>query len=390
MKKLFKLLISYAIFVLAHAVYRRKRNVNDNNRLLVIDIDIPKFDQDAGSARMNELLKIVVLLGYKVTFISDSIKSDRSYLHNLRSSGINVISGRVAGLVFILRTKRCFKKIILSRPKISQEYIKYLRKFMPKSKIIYDSVDLHWVRLTRMEKVLGRSEILREAKYIKKIELDSFKSADLILAVSQDEKMKILNEIPDARVEIFPVIYNPSVDRSTFEESSGILFVGNFSHAPNEDAVLFFANEIFPLVAKAIPNVEFKIVGANMPSSFFNLKSKNIKPLGYVGDIAPLFKGSRLFVCPTRFGAGIKGKVIQSLSFGLPVVSTTIGIEGTSMRDGINCSVADDAINFAIKTVETYLSKAKWELYSRAGLNLVEDHYSTKIMIDNMKNILET
>lgn len=389
MKNIIKIFFSSTIFFLACIFFKKKINVNKNNRILVIDIDIPKFDRDAGSARMRELLKILVLLDYEVTFISDTFNRDGPYKQDLRSDGIEVISGRIAGLILLMWTKKYFSKIILSRPGISQEYLKYLRKFMPESKIIYDTVDLHWIRLARMANILGSKEKFVESKRIKRIELANIRSADLTLAISQDEKLKILKEIPSAKVEVFPVIYHTSSRRSSFEDSSEILFIGNFSHSPNEDAVLYFINEILPHVVNQIKNIKFNIVGANMPTSIINLKSENINPLGYVDDVSELFKNSRLFVCPLRFGAGIKGKLIQSLAFGLPVVSTSIGIEGIFMRDGENCSVADDAIGFAKKVVELYFNDSMWNLYSTEGIGLVEKYYSSNAHKKNIKSILE-
>ncbi|CRI64453.1 hypothetical protein THIOKS11940047 [Thiocapsa sp. KS1] len=158
--------------------------------------------------------------------------------------------------------------------------------------------------------------------------------------------------------------------------SARSFFIGGFNHVPNVDAVIYFVRDILPLVHAQRPEIRFNIVGSDMPDAIRALASDLVNPVGYVPDVTPWFEQSRVFVSPLRHGAGMKGKIGQSLSYGLPVVTTRIGAEGIGLTAEVDALIADDPLVFAQSVVRLYTDDALWHRMSAAGQALIERRYS--------------
>jgi glycosyltransferase involved in cell wall biosynthesis len=141
---------------------------------------------------------------------------------------------------------------------------------------------------------------------------------------------------------------------------------------------LWFAREVFPFVKKEIRDIRFIVMGSNPTPKVRELQSNEIEVTGYVPDISGYFDNARVFVAPLRYGAGLKGKVLQAMSYGLPVVTTPVGAEGISLTDGENVLIAEDAADFARKTVNAYVDQTLWEKLSGSALHFVEENASTE------------
>jgi glycosyltransferase involved in cell wall biosynthesis len=162
----------------------------------------------------------------------------------------------------------------------------------------------------------------------------------------------------------------------SFNERKDIMFIGSFLHQPNEDAVLYFVKEVFPLIKKKIPDVKFFVVGSDPLDSILKLDSETIKVTGYVKDVLPYFENCRVFVAPLRYGAGMKGKIGQSMAYGLPVVTTTIGAEGIGLKNDVNALIADEPEEFADSVIRLYTDEELWEGISMNAIEHIERNYS--------------
>ncbi len=154
------------------------------------------------------------------------------------------------------------------------------------------------------------------------------------------------------------------------------MFVGAFSHTPNADAVEWFADAILPSLQRRQRGLVLRVVGPDVPRRLRRLAPSSVKVLGYVADLAPVLDASRVFVAPLRFGAGMKGKIGQSMSQGLPVVTTSVGAEGMFLVDGENALVADAPEAFAHAVDRLVRDDALWTQLSRSGAQLVRQHFS--------------
>jgi glycosyltransferase involved in cell wall biosynthesis len=155
------------------------------------------------------------------------------------------------------------------------------------------------------------------------------------------------------------------------------LFIGGFQHRPNIDAVLFFLKEIYPLVSEHLRDAKFYIIGEKAPPEIVALATERIIVTGLQTDVRPFFDSVKLSVAPLRFGAGVKGKINQSMAFGVPVVATSLAVEGTALSDREEILVADEPEDFARALIELYESEELWERLSENGIRKTRALYST-------------
>ena len=344
--------------------------------ILIIDARIPTPDQDSGSVRMSAILRLLQEMGFSITFASDSEDYLPHQQDALKERGIHVLQGRHAAQHHLATEGGKYHFVLLSRPETAFHYLPYVRAYALYSNIIYDMVDLHWVRFEREMEISGDRNLPSVIEHFRRIELLNSTCADLVLAITEEEKDRLLVERPNAKVAVLPNIHEIYPPKTSFTKRRGLLFIGGFWHKPNEDAVIFFVNDILPSLINKIPDLIFYIIGSNMPASVTSLRSANVSPLGFVPDVAPYFESCRVFVAPLRFGAGMKGKVGQSMSHGLPIVATTIGAEGMGLRHETDILIADEPQDFANSVNQLYCDEILWRKLSYNGLAHVEANYS--------------
>lgn len=359
----------------------------DEPWVLVIELRIPTPDRDSGSVRMSSIIRLLREMGFRITFISDSEERLPHYREAMEKQGIDVLQGSQAARHHLEAAGGKYHFVLLSRPEVAFQYLSYARAYALYAQIIYDTVDLHWVRLELEMQLLGDRDLLDVIARYRNMELFSSESADLVLAITNKEKNRLLLEKPDVNVAVLPNIHEPHPPRAPYDQRKGLLFIGNFWHKPNEDAVMYFVGDTLPRIIEKIPDVVFYIIGSNMPASVKALRSANVEPLGFVADVAPYFESCRLFVAPLRFGAGMKGKVGQSMSHGLPVVTTQIGAEGMGLHHGKHALIATDNEDFADLVVGLYRDETLWRSLSAESLTYLEDNYSLASVQKQMKEI---
>jgi glycosyltransferase involved in cell wall biosynthesis len=247
---------------------------------------------------------------------------------------------------------------------------------VPRPRVVFDTVDLHFLREERLAALSTGARDRNLARETRAQELDLVAKADVTLAVSRIEQDLLRAELPEADIRVLSNIHDVHGTGTGFAGRSGALFVGGFRHPPNTDAVQWLAAEIVPRVVAQIPDFRLHVIGSRMPEPIRRLGSEHLVIEGYVADLEPLLHRCRLSVAPLRYGAGVKGKVNLSMSYGLPVVSTGIGVEGMDLRPGEDVLVADEPEAFAAEVVRLYRDQALWERLSANGLANVRQHFS--------------
>jgi glycosyltransferase involved in cell wall biosynthesis len=203
---------------------------------------------------------------------------------------------------------------------------------------------------------------MNEAYRMRAIELNNARTANVTLAISDSESRALLELDPHLVVKVIPNLFDiPSKLNSDPTSRRGALFVGGFRHTPNVDAVLWFVKEIWPEVAKERADMTFCVAGSNPTTEILALHGMSgIEIVGYVPDLTDLFNRSRVFVAPLRFGAGVKGKIGQSMIHGLPIVATSIGAEGMDLHDGEHLLIADTPEAFGAAVLRLAEDDALW------------------------------
>jgi O-antigen biosynthesis protein len=346
--------------------------------VLVVDHHLPMTDRDAGSVRMFHILNILRNLGHRVTFLPDNIADIPPYGDELRKRGIEVFHHPYCKSVrdYLEKCGSRFDVVILSRCDFARKHIADVRHHAPQSRIIFDTVDLHHLRLSREAELTQDPVIRASAQEKKQQEYQLIDEADETWVVSAYEKDLLAKERPDKSIEIVPTIVDVPGSSTPFALRRDFLFIGSFQHTPNVDAVLYFTNEVFPLVASRLPGVKFYIIGDKAPPSVIALASENVIVTGLQPDVRPFFESVRLSVAPLRFGAGVKGKINQSMAFGVPVIATSLATEGMSLTHGKDVYVADTPLDLASAFIEVYQTEDLWEKLSRNGLAKTESAYS--------------
>jgi GT2 family glycosyltransferase/glycosyltransferase involved in cell wall biosynthesis len=371
--------------------YTRSVEAAARGQILVIDHRAPMPDQDCGSVRMMEIMRAFRRAGQHVTFIPHGLAALPNYTENLQSIGVEMIHQPFYRTVweFLKARGREFDLVIISRLPIAAEHMTTVRRLAPQAKIVFDTVDLHFLRTERQARIEGAPSLEAAASSRKSQELRLARCADLTLVVSPSEKAILERECPGIDVRILSTIYalEPRAI-PPFDDRQDMIFIGGFEHPPNADAVLYFAQEIFPRVCDRLPGVEFHVIGLGATPEILRLASPRIRILGHVPDVRPLFDRARISVAPLRFGAGVKGKVNQSMGCGVPTVVTSVAAEGMHLLHERNAMIADDPEGFANAVVRLYTSRSLWETVSANGLENVREHFSVEAAAKPINDLL--
>ncbi len=331
--------------------------------VVIVDSYVPLHDREAGSLRLLNIIKILRRNGYHVVFFPSNQAALQPYTHELQSLGVEVIY-YVEGLRDCgSRLEEAFKHADVAwicRPDLFSEYAPHARIHRHLS-LIYDTIDLHFVRLKRMAELENTAT---DWQTVRERELDCARAADLTITVTENERRTLLEDGIE-NVGVIPTIHDPIPGpASSFQSTAGLLFIGGYNHTPNVDAAQWLVGSIMPHVWKAVPNIQVTLLGSNPPPAVLALQSSLVAVPGFIADVDSFFRSHRIFVAPLRYGAGLKGKIGQALSYGLPVVTTSIGAEGFGLVDGRDYLHADTEADFAAAIISLYSDEPRWALLS--------------------------
>ena len=343
-------------------------------RVLVLDHCTPTPDQDAASVTMFNIMILLREMDFQVTFIAeDNLLHLAAYTRDLQRVGIEVLYSPYIQTVeqHLVSFGSRYDLVLIARPVVMHRHLSNVRKYCPKARVLFHTIDLHFLRMGREAELGGDKAKVKAANNMKRLELDAIRSADATIVHSTVELDIVTAEKLGAKLFVFPLILDCPGTDVDFSRRNGIVFVGGFQHLPNVDAVLYFAREVMPLLRrKGFPNIRFYIVGSNPPMEVQALRSSDISVEGYVKELTPLLDSVLVSVAPLRYGAGIKGKIGTSMAAGLPVVATSVAVEGMSLTAGENIMVADTAEAFAEAVLELCSNQSKWRQFSRNGVEL--------------------
>ncbi len=358
--------------------------------ILYIDHYVPEFDKDAGSVTAFNFVSILSFMGHKVTFWPENLNNSQPYTTELQQRGVEVIFGSHDFEEFIKERKHLYSVCIMARPYISINFIDKIKKHAPSCKIIYEPSDLHYVRMFRESNLNNDSNKMADAQKSKELELELMKKSSLTLFRTEKECQLVLREDPSLKVAALTSYFFEG-ESKPFNKRKDIVFIGGFGHPPNVDAVEHFVNEIFPLIRQKMPEVKFYVVGSNIPDKLAKLckETKNCILVGYVEDVSDYLSGCRIMVVPLRWGAGVKGKIIHSMWYSLPVVTTEVGAEGIPNKENI-VMVSDKPEVFANNVITLYNNQDLWEKYSKNMKEFAEIHYSPEASREIFKAIFKT
>ena len=347
-------------------------------RIFIAYAQFPETDKNAGGMRVFEILKMLAEARHSVTFMTSS-ENDIRYRKAVEDLGIDCLSDADRSLVgdveefgAYLREQQ-FPVAVFVQYFIYNRYAPYFRMLLPDCRLVYDALDLEFVRCEREAQVLGTKEAREYASRVKEEEIATLKDCDAVWTVTEVEKQTALALVPDKRVDVIPTIHEVDPDLPGYDARDGIVFLGSYHHRPNLDAIHYFMADIFPQIRTALPEVKFLIAGAAPTDDLYQYEKQwtNVKVTGYIEDHRALLKSCRVGIAPLRFGAGMKGKIGEYMGCGLPCVTSSVGAEGIGLTHEKEVLIANTPDDFASCVIRLYSDTAIWEKLAHAGASYI-------------------
>ena len=350
--------------------------------ILVLDVWMPTPDRDGASLRIVYLLSILEQMAGKVTFgVGDPPSWRQAYrgrfsIHSYQDTMIEFLEGHAAIEAHLKQQGQDYDVVILSRLSIASRYMQAVHQAAPQAAVVFDTTDLHFLRGFRGARVTGKVNLMKSALLAKRDELSMVRQADCTLVVSPVEKEILESECPGSQIHILSLIQKIYGSAQPFSEREGIVFVGAFSHHPNVDGIAYFYEDVYPLLQTKLPNIKITIIGSHPPQWLKQASTEHFIVTDYVPNIAPYFNQCRLSIAPLRYGAGVKGKVLLSLGYGVPVVASSIAAEGIPALNGRDMLIADTPESFSDAITELYNNEASWYQMSANGQEIIDQYFS--------------
>ena len=348
--------------------------------ILVVDVVLPEPDLAAGHVAMAGYLSMLASGGYRVIYAPKNGIADGPHAEALEARGIELVRAPMSIQQWLKYHGAAVHQVWLSRPNVAAGLIPVVRKHS-KAPISYFTHDLHHVRLLREAELLDDDALRRTADRERVRELQIFRAVDRVLSPNDAESDLIRDLAPDTTVTTLPLAYYrpeqiTEYDIAHFEPLRDLLFVGAFPHPPNVDAAIYMATEIMPLVWTRCPDARLVLVGHGPPPAVQALVEHRVIVTGQVPQVEPFFAQARLMLSALRYGAGVKGKVLDALRSGVPVVTTSIGAEGIGIVPGQDAVVAETAEELAEAVIALLGDPERCAALSRAGATLIRDRFS--------------
>jgi O-antigen biosynthesis protein len=360
-------------------------------KALVFDWSTPKPDKDSGSIDTVNYIRMLQMLGFKVVFCPHDLDYAGHYTQALQRQGVESLYYPYTDSpkAHLQRFGASYDLVLLHRVHFAAQEIRNVRKYCRKARVLFNTVDLHYIREARQAELEQSTKLAKAARRTRKLEFMVMRKATATIVISEHERAILQRERPRSCVVALPYIREVVDTIPPLRERRDILFVGSFRFDPNIDAVCHFVLDIWPRVRTALPDVNFIVVGGDMPEQILALEAEpGVRILGYVEDLSALLDRCRITVAPLRFGAGIKGKIGTSLCHGVPCVATPLAAEGMDLRDRLEIMIGVYPEAFAQAVIEIYRDEALWTQVSNNGLDLFRREFSFERGLERFRKLL--
>lgn len=364
--------------------------------LLIIGHTFPEPATTAAGMRMMQLIRLFQANDYTVTFASTAVSTEKTV--NLKNKEVHVEHILLNDASFDRFVSQLNPDVVVFDRFLTEEQFGWrVSEKCPNALKVLDTEDLHFLRKAREEVVkkgISMAEIDLYSELAKR-ELASIYRCDLSLIISEYEMNLLQNEfyIPPDILYYLPFLIddtsNPEFGLS-FEERVNFVVIGNLLHTPNVDAV----KELYKLwsrIRSELPKSELHVYGAYAPQQIQELDNKKegfiIK--GWAKDVADVMQTYRVQLAPLRFGAGLKGKLIDAMRFGLPSVTSSIGAEGIAGKGDFAGTVCDEQEDFVQAALLLYRDKNTWEKAQKKGIEILRHRFDTQLFEKDFVTAIE-
>nr|WP_082546122.1 glycosyltransferase [Rhodanobacter sp. Root627] len=346
--------------------------------ILIVDALAPEPNRDSGSLRLVNIMRLLREQGWRITFMADNRRASTDEITRLGRLGVHVLCKPWAPILasWLTTNGDTLDAVMLCRHYIAEPHLPLVRRLAPNATVLFDTVDLHFLREQRAANHSGKAALARQARASRERELGLIAAADVTFVVSPVEHAMLQELVPGARVQLLSNVHEVYGRSRAFDGRHGLVFVGGFGHTPNMDAAHWLVDEILPRVQSVRPDIPLHLIGDMPANERHTLARPGVTIHGRVDDLMPWMRDCRIAVAPLRYGAGVKGKVNMSMSHGLPVIATPMAAEGMWLTDGRDVLLASDADEFASAILRLHDDEALWLALSDGGLANVSAHFS--------------
>ena len=366
-----------------------------NKCLLIIGFVWPEPNSSAAGGRMMQLIVLFKKQGYTITFSSPA--QDSEFMVDLAYYDVDKVSIALNDSSFDSYIKELQPNVVLfDRFMIEEQFGWRVAEHCPEAIRILDTEDLHCLRFARQQAFKANhtfelSDIVEED--VAKREIASIHRCDVSLMVSEFE-MQLLQSVftIDSSLLFYLPLVVDSFDLTTlsFDQRENFVFIGNFLHEPNWNSVQYLKESIWPLIKKQLPKAVLEIYGAYPSQKVFQLHNEKDGFLikGRAESAQEVISKARLVLAPLRFGAGIKGKLLEAMQYGTPSVTTSIGAESMHADLDWNGSIEDDPQEFANASVRLYQDEIFWKQSHQNGFSIIKQRYLKELFEDEFETRL--
>jgi GT2 family glycosyltransferase/glycosyltransferase involved in cell wall biosynthesis len=364
-----------------------------NGRVLFIDYTTPRPDQDAGSYAALAEIKLVQSLGYKVSFMPANMAHLGSYTEELQKMGVEMIYAPfyLSTQDYLAKHATDFDAFYITRYYVAQGVLNQLRSLAPRTRIIFNNADLHFLREIRAASAEKSAVMLEKALKTRSDEMAIINKVDVILSYN-DVEHSVIQAYSDGKAKVVkcPWVVDVPEARAPLEGRKGMSFLGSFRHHPNAEGIKWFVRDILPAIngtMRAAPDLA--IYGAGMTEEIKAIANDQIHPIGFVADLADVYDGHRVFVAPLLSGAGIKGKVLSALASGIPCVLTPTAAEGIGLRSGHDCFIVESPEQWADAIKRLMNDDILWAKIADNAQAYMQESYSFAVGRERMREAFE-
>lgn len=374
-----------------HALKARDR-AKHQRVVLLIDHYLPEPDRDAGSRAMMDIIRALLACGYLIKFWPADQVYRKKYAAPLERMGIEILVDpqHASFPGWLAKNSRDIDTFFISRPTVAEKFLPVIKE-LSCSKVIFFGHDLHFARMALQRKILDDPSLDEKIAAMLRIEKLAWRNSDVVFYPSTEEALKVreMDARIDARKLTPYAVEARSIPRIP-PAGKNILFVGGFGHPPNEDAVVWFIEEVFPLVLAHLPDSTVTLAGSHPTPRVQALASRNVTVTGSIPShrLDELYGTSRLAVVPLRFGAGVKFKTVEAMAQGIPVVTTPIGVQGLDDPPGeLQVFSAPDAFSRAI--IRLIEDDGFWKEISSVQGSYAARNFSLDSIISQLRHAIE-
>lgn len=359
-------------------------------RVLMIDYAVPRPDHDAGSYAAVQEMRMLQANGFKVSFVAENMAHMGKYTDALQKMGVECFYAPFQTSVQQVLASRGneYDLVYITRFDVAERHLPAVKQHT-RAKVLFNNADLHFLRELRAALAANQAD-LSGPLATRDRELGLMRQVDGILSYNPTEHAVIASHnLQTDNLYITPWVLDGRGHETPFKERSGLAFLGGYRHYPNIDAVTFFVEQVMPLLRKRLPGVAFHIYGSHMPDSFKQYEAEDVILEGFVESLDDVFESARLMVAPLLSGAGIKGKVLEGMSAGVPQVLSPVAAEATGLTHGVSAMIVEEPEAWVEAIAELYEDEQRWQQVSDNALALARSNYSVEHGIKGMAKALE-